>query len=81
MPKYEPGDFVKVEFPKDVSGIAERMWVRLRSCDEEKQLVYGTLDSVPLNDYGDKLRLGTEVAIAFDRILEHRKSWEFDSVN
>lgn len=81
MSKYEPGDFVKVEFPTDASGIGERMWVRVRSCDEEKQLVFGTLDSVPLNDYGGKLRLGTELAVAFDRILQHRKSWEFDSVN
>ena len=81
MPEYEPGDYVKVEFPNDASGVGERMWIRVRGCDREKQLVFGVLDSVPLNDYGDKLRLGTEVVVAFDRIVQHRKSWEFDSAN
>jgi hypothetical protein len=78
VPKYEPGDFVKVEFPDDASGIGERMWVRVRACDGTKKIVFGTLDSTPLNNRGGTLKLGSELAVAFDRILEHRKSWEFD---
>lgn len=77
--EYEAGDFVKVEFEADASGVGERMWVRVRSCDDQRRLVFGTLDSVPLNDYGDRLKLGTEVAVDFDRIVQHKKSSEFDS--
>jgi hypothetical protein len=79
--KYEPGDFVKVEFPDDASGIGERMRIRVTGCDDEKELVFGTLDSVPLNDHEGKLKLGTELAVAFERIVQHRKSWEFDAIN
>ena len=81
MARYEAGDFVKVKFGDDGSGVGEHMWVRVRSCDEETQVVLGTLDSVPLNDYGGKLRVGTELAVAFAKIVQHRKSWEFDSPN
>lgn len=79
MSKYEPGDFVKVEFEADASGIGERMWLLVRRCDEVKQLVFGTLDDVPLNDYGGKLKVGTELAVTFDRVVEHKKPSDFDS--
>ena len=81
MPKYDHGDFVKVEFPNEVTGIGEWMWVRVNRCDEEKRLVFGVLDSVPLNDYGNKLTLGTEVAVSFTQIRDHRKPQDFDPKN
>jgi hypothetical protein len=59
------GDFVKVEFPGDAGMPSEWMWVRVSRCDEEKQLVIGTLDNEPLNDYDDKIKLGSELAVSF----------------
>lgn len=81
MPRYEEGDFVKVEFADEATRIGEWMWVRVHHCDDEKRLVFGTLDSVPLNDHGKKLKPGAELAISFAQIREHRKSSEFDSPN
>ena len=40
---YEQGDYVKVEFPDETTGIAEWMWVRVHHCDDEKKLVFGSL--------------------------------------
>jgi len=77
MANYMPGDYIKVEFPDEVSGVAEWMWVRVTSCDDGKRLVFGTLDNAPVNDYSDKLKLGTELAISFDQIREHRKASTF----
>ena len=74
MAKYTPGDYIKVEFPDEVTGVAEWMWVRVTSCDDAKRLVFGTLDNAPVNDATGKLKLGTELAISFDQIREHRKS-------
>jgi hypothetical protein len=71
--KYEAGDYIKVEVPDEVTGVGEWMWVRVTSCDDAKRLVFGTLDNVPVNDATGKLKLGTELAISFDRIREHRK--------
>src|SRR5271163_4505602 len=51
LPTYERGDYVKVEFPDEATGIGEWMWVRVTRCDEEKQFVFGVLDNEPLNDY------------------------------
>jgi hypothetical protein len=49
------------------------MWVRVHHCDEEKKLVFGTLDNEPLNDYGGKLKLGSELAVTYSQIREHRR--------
>jgi hypothetical protein len=77
MPAYEQGDYVKVEFPDEATGIGEWMWVRVLRCDDAKQLVFGTLDNEPVSDYGGKLRLGSELAVSYAQIREHRKSTEF----
>ena len=50
MPKYEKGDYIKVEFSDEATGVAEWMWVRVQSCDDAKQVVFGTLDNAPVND-------------------------------
>ena len=68
MLTYERGDYVKVEFSDDVTGIGEWMWALVDHGDDEKQLVFGTLDNEPLNDAGGKLRVGAELAIAYSRV-------------
>jgi len=77
MPTYERGDYVKVEFPDDATGIGEWMWVRVTRSDEERQFVFGVLDNEPLNDYEGKVGLGSELAISYSQIREHRKPTEF----
>jgi hypothetical protein len=77
VPIYERGDYVKVDFPDEATGIGEWMWVRVESCDDSKRLVFGTLDNEPLNDYGGKVGLGSSLAISFSQIREHRKPSEF----
>ena len=76
MPTYERGDFIKVEFEDEATGVGEWMWVRVQSCDDEKQLVFGVLDNVPVAS-SSKLGLGTELAISFDKIREHRRASDF----
>lgn len=65
---YKPGDYIKVEFADNTTDIGEWMWVRVERCDDEKQIVFGILDSEPLNDYGNKLKLGSEIAVGFAQI-------------
>jgi hypothetical protein len=81
MSKYEAGDYIKVEFPDETTGVGEWMWVRVRHCDDEKQIVFGDLDNVPLNEYEKTLKPGVELAIGFAQIREHKKSSEFESTN
>jgi hypothetical protein len=47
MSTYNRGDYVKVEFRDDTTGVGEWMWVRVSRCDDERQIVIGTLDSEP----------------------------------
>lgn len=77
MATYERGDFVKAEFPGDAGMPSEWMWLRVHYCDDEKKLVFGTLDNEPLNDYDGKIKLGSELAISYTQIREHRKPTEF----
>jgi hypothetical protein len=74
---YEQGDYVKVEFPDETTGIGEWMWVRVTRCDEQKKLVFGILDNEPINNYEGKIALGSELAIGYSQIREHRKPTEF----
>jgi hypothetical protein len=80
MAKYEEGDFIKVDFPDDDTGVGEWMWVRVHHCDDERKLVFGALDSFPVNNHAKKLSLGTELAISFAQIREHRKPTDFKSI-
>jgi Uncharacterized protein conserved in bacteria (DUF2314) len=81
MPSYERGDYVKVEFQDENTVISEWMWVRVHHCDDEKQLVFGTLDNEPVNDYGQKVKLGLELAVSYAQIREHKKASDFTSKN
>jgi hypothetical protein len=50
--------------------------VRVHHCDEERQLLFGTLDNEPVVDTGD-LEIGRQLAVAYGQVREHRKPWEF----
>jgi DNA mismatch endonuclease (patch repair protein) len=75
--RYAPGDYVKVEFSEDATGIGEWMWVRVEICDDNRQLITGTLDNDPVNDYGGKLKPGTRLVVNYAQVREHRKPSEF----
>jgi hypothetical protein len=77
MATYTRGDYVKVEFTDKSTGIGEWMWMRVSRCDDEKELVFGILDNEPLNDYAGELDLGTELAVSYSQVREHRKPTEF----
>ncbi|MGD1082163.1 MAG: hypothetical protein ABR881_27920 [Candidatus Sulfotelmatobacter sp.] len=72
QPNYEPGDHIKVEFEGENGMPGEWMWVAVQSRDDKKRIVYGTLDNEPVNEYGGKLRLGSELAISYDKVREHK---------
>lgn len=77
MGNYERGDYVKVEFPDETTGIGEWMWVRVTGCDHQKQLVFGVLDNEPLNDCDGRVGLGSGLAVSYSQIREHKKPTEF----
>ena len=77
MLSYLPGDYVKVEFPDETTGIGEWMWVRVEKCDDKERLVFGTLDNAPLNDHAGKVKLGSKLAVSYDQIREHKTAGEF----
>lgn len=79
MSIYESGDYVKVEFPDEATGIGEWMWVRVHHCDDAKRVVFGTLDNAPVNDYEGKIELGSALLVTYAQIREHRKRSDLDS--
>jgi len=74
---YERGDYVRVEFPEETTGIGEWMWMIVDNCDDQKRVVFGTLDNEPVNDYGGKVKIGSQLAVNYDNVREHKKSGEF----
>lgn len=77
MSNYERGDYVKVEFPDEATGVAEWMWVRVEVCDDKRKVIIGKLDNQPLNDYDGKIEQGTQLVVSYTQIREHRKPTEF----
>lgn len=75
MPTYQQGDYVKVEFEGEHGMPGEWMWVRVARCDDERELVFGTLDNESLLD--DKLKVGQELAISYAKIREHKTERDF----
>ena len=72
---------MKVEFPDEATGIGEWMWMRVKHRDDEKRLVFGMLDNEPLNDCAGKVKLGSQLAVSYAQIREHKKPAEFKSKN
>lgn len=77
----ERGDYVKVEFPDEATGIGEWMWMVVDHTDDENRLVFGTLDNEPVNEYGGEVKLGSLLAVSFDNVREHKKPSELKSRN
>jgi hypothetical protein len=77
LPKYEKGDFVRVEFPDELTGVSEWMWVYVHRCDDDGRIVFSALENAAVNDSTGRLKLGTELAVSFSQIREHRKAADF----
>ncbi len=75
MPKFQPGDYVKAEFRDDVTGESEWMWVQVDSCDDEERVLFGRLDNELV--VGTGLHLGDELAVSYEKVVEHRKAKDF----
>ena len=76
MAKYRPGDYVKAEFKDEDTGEGEWMWVVVDSCDDGERVLFGRLDNEPL--LGTGLRLGDELAVRYDKVVEHMKAKGFE---
>ena len=51
------------------------MWVRVDGANDEEKVLFGTLDSQPI--VHKDLRLGMQLAISYDKIIEHMKAASF----
>ena len=76
MPRFQPGDYVKAEFKDERTSESERMWVVVDSCDDEEGMLFGRLDNEPL--LGTGLHVGEELAVSYDKVVEHRKASDFE---
>ncbi|MGB9104784.1 MAG: DUF2314 domain-containing protein [Terriglobales bacterium] len=72
---YEPGDYVKIIFESKDATPGEAMWMIVDACDSGRRVVFGRLDNQPIAT--DGVRLGQQLAVSFDKIVEHRKPTEF----
>jgi hypothetical protein len=52
----------------------EWMWVIVRSRDDQRRVLYCTLDNEPLGEYGGKVKLGSQLAVSYDKVREYRRA-------
>jgi hypothetical protein len=78
MPKYQKGDYLRVELLSGVAGTSMSIWMYVDHCDDKHAIVFGTIDTEPSERLGNSLKSGTKVAVGYCQLREHREhrqSW------
>ncbi len=75
LPKYQKGDYLRVELLSERAGSSMSMWMYVDDCDDKHAIVFGTIDTKPSERWGDSPRTGTKVAVEYHQVREHRQSW------
>ena len=70
MGRYSKGDHVKFEAVSERSGEREWMWLLVERSDDDRELVFGTLDSQPV--VMTDMHLGQDLAVSYQNIRERR---------
>lgn len=70
MGKYQSGDHIKFEVIDGTSGQAEWLWLLVSESDDERQVVFGKLDSQPVAV--TNLHLGQDLAVSYGNVRDHR---------
>ena len=78
MALYGTGEYVKVEFDDESTGVSEWMWVKVEYCDDRQRMLYGWLDDEPVIDKNN-LSHGQRLAISYDKVRDHKKDFSHDS--
>ncbi len=75
LPKYEKGDYLRVELLSGVAGSSMSIWMYVDHCDDKHAIVFGTIDSEPSEWLGNSLKSGAKVAVGYRQVRERRQSW------
>ena len=75
IPKYQKGDYLRVELLSGVAGSSMSIWIYVDHCDDQHAIVFGTIDTEPCKWLGNSLRSGAKVAVEYRQVREHRQSW------
>ena len=75
VPKFQKGDYLRVELLSGVAGSSMSIWMYVDHCDDKHAIVFGTIDTEPSKWLGNSLRSGTKVAVEYRQVREHRQSW------
>jgi uncharacterized protein YegJ (DUF2314 family) len=71
MGRYQSGEHVKFEVVEEHSDESEWLWLSVRESDDEREIVFGMLDSQPV--VMTSMKLGQEFAISYDKVRDHRR--------
>ena len=75
IPKYQKGDYLRVELFSGVAGSSMSIWIYVDHCDDKHAIVFGTIDTEPSEWLGNSLKSGAKVAVEYRQVREHRQSW------
>jgi hypothetical protein len=74
-PKYQQGDYLRIELLSEVAGRSMSIWMYVDHCDDQHAIVFGTIDSEPSEWLGSAFRSGAKLAVSYRQVREHRQSW------
>jgi hypothetical protein len=71
-PRYQKGDYLRVELLSGVADSSVSIWLYVDHCDDRHAIVFGTIDSEPSEWLGNTLRSGAKLAVSYRVVREHR---------
>jgi len=74
IPKYQKGDYLRVELLSGVAGSSMSIWMYVDHCDDKHAIIFGTIDTGPSEWLGNSLRSGSRVVVGYRQVREHRQS-------
>ena len=74
-PRYQHGDYLRVELLSGVADSSMSIWMYVDHCDDKHAIVFGTIDSEPSEWLGEAVRSGEKLAVSYRQVREHRPSW------
>jgi len=73
VPRFNLGDRLRIELCSGHAVTAVSVWICVDHCDDQREIVFGTVDSEPSQQLGRAFRCGAKLAASYRQVRERRR--------
>jgi hypothetical protein len=72
FPRYNLGDRLRVDLSSETVDSGVSVWICVDHCDDDHEIVFGTIDSDLSQQFGKALRRGAKLAAIYRQVRERQ---------